>query len=168
MSWAGQRPLPLATSERATLDTLGRSRRLTTRRWAWLIGMSDADDARLIDWAKSFATPPSVDLKGARIDLAGYASERRAICLEPLASEVQIHIKPNVALCEPSLRVHTQPWCDRPPHDRRPCARCRAYAWDGRALWLDATDRDADERANRVRLTRDARAVNPVSQTRGH
>ena len=69
MSWAGTRPAPLSTSELVTLDTLGRSRLMTVRRWAWLIGMSDAADARLVDWAESFATPPSLDLQGARLDL---------------------------------------------------------------------------------------------------
>ena len=94
MSWAGQRPAPLATAELVTLDTLGRSRPMTVRRWAWLIGMSDAADARLVDWAKSFATPPSLDLQGARLDFAGYAPERRAIRLEALSSDVRITIKP--------------------------------------------------------------------------
>jgi hypothetical protein len=139
MSWAGKRPVPLATAEHVTLDTLGRSRSMTTRRWAWLIGMSDAADNRLVDWAKSFATPPSVDLTGARIDLAGYAPERRAICLEPLASEIQIHVKPNVRCVNPVFEFTPNPGAIvRLTIDGHALGGER-YAWDGRVLWLDAT-----------------------------
>ena len=42
MSWGGCRPSPLQTSDLITLDTLGRARPMTVRRWAWLIGMTDA------------------------------------------------------------------------------------------------------------------------------
>jgi hypothetical protein len=79
MSWAGKRPTPLATAERVVLDALGRSRLMTRRTWAWLIGATDADDARLVAWAKSFAAPPSLELKGARLAFDSYCPERRAI-----------------------------------------------------------------------------------------
>jgi hypothetical protein len=139
MSWAGKRPVPLATAEHVTLDTLGRSRRMTTRRWAWLIGMSDADDARLVDWAKSFATPPSVELRGARVDLAGYAPERRAICLEVLSRDVQIRIKPSVRCVNPVFEFKPNPGViDRLTLAGRPLERDR-FAWDGRTLWLNLT-----------------------------
>ena len=58
---------------------------MTVRRWAWLIGMSDADDVALVGWAKSFATPPSLEVRGAQIDAPGYVPERRAIRLDALA-----------------------------------------------------------------------------------
>ena len=41
MSWAGTRPEPLESATVQTLDTLGRSRPMTVRRWAWLIGMTE-------------------------------------------------------------------------------------------------------------------------------
>ena len=82
MSWAGRRPARSRRPSVATLDTLGRSRPMTMRRWAWLIGMSDDTDARLVEWAKSFATPPSLEAAGgAALAFDGYAPERRAIRL---------------------------------------------------------------------------------------
>ncbi len=58
MSWAGTRPEPLESATVETLDSLGRSRRMSVRRWAWLIGMTDENDAQLRDRARSFAYPP--------------------------------------------------------------------------------------------------------------
>ena len=139
MSWAGRRPTPLLTSELVTLDALGRSRPMSVRRWAWLIGMSDAADARLVDWAKSFATPPTLDLRGARLDFAGYAPERRAIRLEVLSNDVQITIKPGAPCVNPVFELANVPGGDA--HIAlagRPLEAAR-YAWDGRTLWLDGT-----------------------------
>ena len=54
---------------------------MTVRRWAWLIGMSDASDGRLRDRARSFATPLRFELEGARLEFDSYVPERRAIRL---------------------------------------------------------------------------------------
>ena len=54
MSWARSRPTPLRTAQLETLDTLGRSKPMLVQTWVWLIGMSDADDARLLQWAAQF------------------------------------------------------------------------------------------------------------------
>jgi hypothetical protein len=139
MSWAGRRPTPLATSERVTLDTLGRSRLMIERRWAWLIGASDASDPRLVAWAKSFSTPPSLDLRGAQGDSAGYLIERRAFRLEPQASDIQIMIKPTVPCVNPVFEFTRKIAGDlRLTLASRPLAEER-YAWDGQTLWVDAT-----------------------------
>jgi hypothetical protein len=78
MSWAGTRPIPLRTENLNALDALGRSRPMVSRRWVLLIGMSAEPDQRLRDRARSFATPPSIDVRGARLDAEGYRPERRA------------------------------------------------------------------------------------------
>ena len=121
MSWAGRRPAPLATTELITLDTLGRSRPMTVRRWAWLIGMSDAADARLVAWAKSFATPPSLDVRGARVDAPGYVPERRAIRLNVLArsweGEPPDEPRRNPARTEPRHPEITQDRLEVSSHD---------------------------------------------------
>ena len=65
ISWAKNRPTPVRTARFDTVDTLGRSKPMQVQTWVWLIGMSDAGDARLLEWAHSFSTPPSVELKGA-------------------------------------------------------------------------------------------------------
>ncbi len=141
MSWAGTRPRPLRTAELTTLDTLGRSRPMTVRTWAWLIGMTGESDARLVERAKSFATPPALELRGARVGFEGYAPERRAIRLVAEAREIAITIKPGVPCVDPvfeidgastsGIRVSLAGQHADPPH----------YAWDGRTLWLDAAIR---------------------------
>ena len=104
MSWAGTRPRPLRTGEVVTLDTLGRSRPMTVRTWAWLIGMSDESDARLVERAKSFATPPALELRGARRGIrrlrpgaSGDAARRRG-------PRDRDHHQAGPALREPGLR----------------------------------------------------------------
>ena len=126
MSWAGKRPAPLATAELVTLDTLGRSRPMTVRRWAWLIGMSDADDGRLVDWAKSFATPPSLELQRSTARL-------RRICGrapgDPARGDLERcsdHDQARRAVREPGLRVQPDaPSGDARDHAGGPAARSR-------------------------------------------
>src|SRR2546428_12071654 len=68
ITWAHSRPAPLGRANIVTLDTLGHSRLMTLERWAWLIAMTDASDAQLLEWARSFAKPPSVEITGGRVD----------------------------------------------------------------------------------------------------
>jgi hypothetical protein len=139
MSWAGHRPAPLASGELITLDSLGRSRSMNVRRWAWLIGMSDATDAGLIDRAKSFATPPSLELRGARLSFAGYVPERRAIRLEGIANDIRITINPAGPCLNPVVEFASAPGAiSQITLAGRPLD-VEHYAWDGRTLWLDAT-----------------------------
>ncbi len=102
MSWAGHRPAPLSTSERVTLDTLGRSRQMTIRRWAWLIGMTDETDRRLLHPGQELRHT-AVDSSSAerRLDFDGYAPERRAIRLAASDREVPITIKPETPWVNP-------------------------------------------------------------------
>ncbi len=78
MSWARQRPTPVQTAQVETSDTLGRTKSMLVQTWVWLIGMSDADDARLLQWAHSFAQPPPLELDGARLEADSYIPQRRA------------------------------------------------------------------------------------------
>jgi hypothetical protein len=145
MSWAGTRPRPLRTAELVTLDTLGRSRPMTVRTWAWLIGMTGESDTRLVEWAKSYAIPPVLELRGARLGFEGYAPERRAIRLIAEGRDIAITIKPSTPCVNPVFE------CDGAPKgeirvvlsgSRLDPAR---YAWDGRTFWLDATIRTPTE-----------------------
>jgi hypothetical protein len=139
MSWAGTRPTPLRTADLVTLDTLGRSRPMIVRRWAWLIGMSDDADARLVDRAKSFATPPSLDLRGARLGFEGYAPERRAIRVEATTRDVQLTIKPGAPCVNPVFEFTRAPRGEVHVTLAGQPLEAKRYAWDGRTLWLDAT-----------------------------
>jgi hypothetical protein len=137
MSWGGCRPIPLRTSDLVTLDTLGRARPMTIRRWAWLIGMTDLSDSRLVEWAKSFSTPLSFSVNGARLAFASYSPERRSIGLDVTDHVVRITTNPGPRCVNPVFEFHNAPpgaihvgLRDQPDGEDR-------YAWDGRVLWLD-------------------------------
>ena len=139
MSWAGSKPDPLASSTIDTLDALGRSRTMAVKRWAWLIGMTDASDDKLRAWSRSFAKPPALKLQGAHLDLHAYAQERRAMRLGVEARDVQIDIDPEVPAVHPVFEL-----TDAPQGPLRVTLGDRLldpqkYAWDSRVLWLDAT-----------------------------
>jgi hypothetical protein len=139
MSWAGSRPAPLRSAELITLDTLGRSRPMTVRRWAWLIGMSDDPDDRLVERASSFAVPPSLELRGARLDLNGYSPERRAIGLVAAGPDIEITIKPGPACVNPVFEIAGVPAGPLRVELGGQSLGAGQYAWDGRTFWLGAT-----------------------------
>ncbi len=121
------------------IDTLGASKTMTVERWAWLIGMSDASDARLLEWAHSFSRPPSVGVEGGELDHPSHAQERRAIRVRVQGSEVSLRISPNFRTVNPVFEFSGAPEGavqvlldgSALPQDR--------YAWDGKTLWVDAT-----------------------------
>ena len=101
--------------------------------------MSDEPDARLVDRAKSFANPPALELRGARLGFDGYVPERRAIRLVAEGPEVAITIKPASPCVNPVFEFDGVPEGEvRVVLAGRPLDSSR-YAWDGRTLWLDAT-----------------------------
>ncbi len=69
--------------------------------WVWLIGMSDADDERLLSWARSFSHPPLLELFGAHPDSEPNCPERRALRL--IVDERTV-----------TLTIHPQPICVNP------------------------------------------------------
>ena len=149
MSWAGTRPEPIQSALLQTIDSLGRSRRMLVRRWAWLIGMTDENDAQLRDRAKSFASPPDLELVGARPDFLGYAIEGRALCLEATAREIQITIKPKAPFVNPVFEISHAPRGTIQVMLAGRQLDTPHYAWDGRTLWLDTTI----EKPTELRLT---------------
>ena len=135
-----------------TLDTLGRSRPMVLRRWAWLIGMSDESDGRLRDRARSFATPPSIEsLRGARLEFDGYVPERRAIRLVADAREVAMTIKPGPPCVNPVFEIDRFPEGEIRVILAGRTLESSQYDWDGRTLWLDAII----EKPTELRITRD-------------
>jgi hypothetical protein len=139
MSWARTRPEPVRVARTQTLDTLGRSQPMIVQTWVWLIGMSDADDARLLQWAHSFAQPPSVDVVGARLEAESYMPERRAIRLVPEANTITINIKPAAACVNPVFELigEARTLVGVQLGDRTLAER--EFAWDGQTLWINAT-----------------------------
>jgi hypothetical protein len=139
MSWAGCRPKPIRTGELATLDALGQSRPMVERQWVWLIGMSDESDRRLVDRARSFAMPPSMEIEGAHHGIPAYFPERRAIQLAGSANETTLVIKPGVPCINPVWEWSSpKAGAIEITLDGRLIERDR-FAWDGRVLWLNAT-----------------------------
>ena len=149
MSWAlHARPTPLRTADLETLDTLGQSRPMNVQEWAWLIGMTDAPDARLLEWAHSFTTPPSLEVKGARYDIDSYVPERRATRLIVEDSSVQITVKPTVKCINPVFELIGAPGSLREVTLGGRALKPPEYAWDGKTLWLNANL----DQVTRVRL----------------
>jgi hypothetical protein len=143
VSWAKSRPMPLRMAQYQTVDTLGRSKPMQVQTWAWLIGMSDADDTRLLHWARSFSTPPSIEVQGARLDGEPYLPERRAIRLIVEDTKISIMIKPATPCIHPVFELAGAPrnlhrvWLADRPLD------AKEYAWGGHTLWLGAVVAEA-------------------------
>jgi len=139
MSWGlHSRPTPLRTADLETLDTLGQSKPMNVQEWVWLIGVTDAADTRVLEWARSFAAPPSLELKGARYDFDSYVAERRATRLIVEEPTVTITVKPTVKCINPVFELSGTPGpLDRVTLAGRPL-KAKEYAWDGKTLWLNA------------------------------
>ena len=87
------------------IDTLGRSKPMQLQTWVWLIGMSDAPDERLLQWAQSFSAPPSLKLQGAHLDSEPYQPERRAIRLVADGKTVTIGLTPAPTCVNPVFEL---------------------------------------------------------------
>jgi hypothetical protein len=137
MSWARSRPAPISVTNIESVDTLGQSKPMTLQRWVWLIGMSDAPDARLLEWAQSFSKPPSLELQGARLDIDSYVPERRALRLIVEDRTVAITLKPTVKCVNPVFELLGAPETLVSVTLAGRLLKPEEYAWDGRTLWLN-------------------------------
>jgi hypothetical protein len=139
ISWVKNRPTPVRTAQFQTVDTLGRSKLMQVQTWVWLIGMSDAGDSRLLEWAHSFSTPPSVELKGARLDGESYVPERRAIRMVVEDKAVTILLKPGKVCVNPVFELSDAPKTLVRVELDASILGAKDYAWDGKTLWMNAT-----------------------------
>jgi hypothetical protein len=138
MSWIHDRPAPIRTAQIEALDALGQSRLTLEQRWAWLIGMTDESDERLLEWARSFSRPPVLELRGARLDFDSYVPERRAIRLVIEDETVAITIKPAVRCVNPVFEFIRAPGALAGLSLGDRALQPQEYAWDGKTLWLKA------------------------------
>jgi hypothetical protein len=139
MSWGHRRPQPLESRTADMPDALGVTRKMQVEKWAWLIGLSDAADARLLEWSRSFATPPQIQAEGARLQSPSYNTERRATLLNVEKPEVTLTIKPTTPCVHPVFELPGAPKIlARVELNGRELA-ATDYAWDGRVFWLNAT-----------------------------
>jgi hypothetical protein len=140
ISWGmHNRPSPVRSSETLSVDTLGRLRPMLSEEYVWMIGMTDAPDARLLEWAQSFTTPPSLEVKGGRIEFESSSIERRSIRLTVLEPTVQITVKPTVKCVNPVFELEGAPASVRSVTLGGRALKASEYAWDGKTLWLNAT-----------------------------
>jgi hypothetical protein len=137
-SWAESKPTPLFSKTEPTKDTLGHVKPMTTERWAWMTGMTDAPDAELLAAARSFATPAGVSAEsGARV--TGYATERRATTVVAEGVEVKLKVSPTAgaASFHPVFEFeHSPKAVSELALDGKRLAEAD-YVWDGKILWLN-------------------------------
>jgi hypothetical protein len=107
--------------------------------WAWLIGMSDAGDARLLQWAHSFAKPPALELHGARPASEPYSPERRASRLIVEDHMVTIGIKPAAVCVNPVFELEGVAKELLSIELAGRALDAKHFAWDGKTLWIDST-----------------------------
>ena len=139
MSWGHRRPQPLESRTAEMPDALGVTRTMQVEKWAWLIGLSDADDARLLEWSRSFSTPPKVKAEGARLQSPSYNTERRATLLTVEKPVVTLTIKHTTPCVHPVFELQGAPKIlSLVELDSRVLA-AGEYAWDGRTLWVNHT-----------------------------
>jgi len=136
MTWGMNNHTPAFSTTLQTHDTLGRLKTMDQRRWYWLIGLTEAPDQRLLEWAQSFKSPPSLDLEGARLDLDSHVPERRAIRLIVDGPTVSITLKPSVRCVNPVFELLKAPKALRSVTVAGRVLKPKEYAWDGQTLWL--------------------------------
>ncbi len=139
MSWGHRRPQPLESRTAAMPDALGVTRTMQVEKWAWLIGLSDADDAHFLEWSRSFSTPPKIAAEGARLQSPSYNTERRATLLTVEKLVVTVKITPTTPCVHPIFELQDAPKAITRVKLNERELTATDYAWDGRVFWLNAT-----------------------------
>lgn len=142
MTWGHRRPKPLESRVAEMPDALGVTRPMKVEKWAWLVGLSDAGDARLLEWSRSFATPPQVEAAGARLQSPSYNTERRATLLAVEKPVVSLTIHPATPCVHPVFELHQAPKTLVRVELNSHVLAANDYAWDGHTLWLNTTLRE--------------------------
>lgn len=142
MSWGHRRPQPLESRTADMPDALGVTRTMQVEKWAWLIGLSDADDAGLLEWSRSFATPPTITAEGARLQSPSYHTERRATLLTVEKPIVTLTITSNTPCVHPVFELQNAPKTLSVVKLNGRDLTATDYAWDGRVFWLNTTLRN--------------------------
>jgi hypothetical protein len=138
MSWATSRPKPVRSAVVETKDAFGIQKVMKEETWVWLIGMTDANDEVLLQIARSFAQPPSLELDGAKQDPEPYAVERRALHLVVENKTVMIRIKPEGWYFNPVFELENAPKKLKKVKLGGKNLAANQYAWDGHTLWLNS------------------------------
>lgn len=138
ITFAEKKPKPIRSETVETKDGLGNVKPMVVETFAWLIGMTDASDQSLLDWARSYAQPPALELQGARQDSDPYAADRRAHRLIVEKTAVDINIVPTGRCVNPVFELQQAPAALASVQLGDQTLDRSRYAWDGKTLWLDA------------------------------
>ncbi len=134
------RPVPVRTAQFETVDTLGRSKPMQVQTWVWLIGMSNAGDDELMNWAQSFTRPAALgEIRGATLAPEPYSPERRAMQLIVEAGQVTLTIKPAPRCVNPVFELVRRRGALAGVQLAGRNLDAKEYAWDGNTLWIKAT-----------------------------
>ena len=131
-------PRPLRSQTGPMPNAQGKLETLQRDTWAWLIGMTDADDDQLRQWAQSYGNPPTLEAQGARAEAQSYWPERRALCLTVEKPTVTIAVAPNGRCVNPVFELRNAPKTLLSVKLGDQTLDRKQYAWDGATLWLAA------------------------------
>jgi hypothetical protein len=139
MSWVSASPEPVASRDPAPGLAKGRPALQFLRRWAWLIGMTDASDDRVVELARSYSGDPRLELQRASALREELSEDPRLVRLRVQGLPVVIKLIPVPVCVNPVFELVGAPNGKLSiTRDGQALASDR-FAWDGRTLWLDAT-----------------------------
>jgi hypothetical protein len=138
LTFAAEKPKPIRSQKVQTKDGLGQMKPMMVETFVWLIGMTDAGDEALLNWARSFSQPPVLELQGARQDSEPFASERRAMRLVVEKKDVTMTIKPSGRCVNPVFELTGAPKTVARVTLGSQTLEPKQYAWDGQTLWINA------------------------------
>ena len=135
MTWGYDlRPDPLKDELFTGVDALGKTREMQRRVFAWLIGMTDANDADLLERARSYGSAPPLKIEGAKS--AVWDPLKRSFNIE--ADQASLKLVPRKVCVNPAFDFGAgDRKLTRVKLDGRSVPR-KNFAWDGRLLWLKA------------------------------
>ena len=146
-------PEPISVSTYPMLDTLGQSRGMMIRRWAWLIAKTDAPDEEVLEWAQSYSAPPSLEVTGAQIDFPSYVPERRAMRLVADSTSVEIKVKPATHCVNPVFELTGAPNALVGVTLNGEPLASDDFAWDGSTLWVRRSASNSGDAPRQLQLS---------------
>jgi hypothetical protein len=112
---------------------------MQVEKWAWLIGLSEAGDARVLEWSRSLTTPPKVKAEDARLQSPCYNTERHATLLIVEKPIVSLTLQPTTPCVHPVFELHQVPKTLTRIELNGQALTAHDYARDDRTLWLNST-----------------------------
>ncbi len=135
MTWGSYlRPEPLKDELFEGIDALGKKRQIHRQVFAWLIGMTDANDSELLERAQSYGSDPPLKIKGAKS--VSWNPQKRSFTVD--INQSNLKLIPHDVYINPTLELinTTENLMNVKLNGKR--VPKTDYAWDGTLLWLKA------------------------------